>query len=96
MSSLLDKVKSSLKWKKNSEYCAEKLEITVDDYETLKKVLKTKDTVDVPFDPSLESSYNLDKGEARLSTIATEEPKSPEEIIKILNIDTTKWKLSQY
>jgi len=53
MSSLLDKVKSSLKWKKNSEYCAEKLEITVDDYETLKKVLKTKDTADVPFDPSL-------------------------------------------
>jgi len=96
MSSLLDRVKSSLKWKKTSEYCAEKLEITVDEYETLKGVIKTKDSTEAPFDSSLSSSYDLDKGEARLSTMASEEPKSPEEIIKILNIDTTKWKLSQY
>ena len=96
MSSLLDKVKSSLKWKKNAEYCAEKLEITVDDYETLKGIIKTKDIVEEPLDSCIESSYDLDKGEARISIVSSEEPKSPEEIIKILNIDTTQWKLSQY
>ena len=96
MSSLLDKVKSSLKWKKNAEYCAEKLEITVDDYETLKDLIKTKNNAEEQVDSSIESSYDLDKGEARISIVSSEEPKSPEEIIKILNIDTTQWKLSQY
>lgn len=39
---------------------------------------------------------NMEKGECKITGISSEEPKSPEEIIEILNIDTTKWKLSQY
>lgn len=39
---------------------------------------------------------DLDKGECRITGISTSEPKSPEEIISVLNIDTSKWKLSQY
>ena len=31
-----------------------------------------------------------------METISSSEPKSPEEIINILNIDTTQWKLSSY
>ncbi len=31
-----------------------------------------------------------------MEAISASEPKSPEEIIDILNIDTTQWKLSSY
>ena len=39
---------------------------------------------------------DLETGTAKITAIASEEPRSAEEIIKILNIDTTRWKLSQY
>ena len=39
---------------------------------------------------------DLEAGTAKITAIATEEPRSAEEIIKILNIDTSRWKLSQY
>lgn len=39
---------------------------------------------------------NLERGECKIIGESTHEPKSAEEIIQILNIDTTKWKLSQY
>jgi hypothetical protein len=93
MDSLLEKIKASFKWKKNSEYCAEKLNITTSDYETLKEIVKTKELSDLN---SSSYEYNLEKGEAKMEAISTSEAKSPEEIIKVLNIDTTQWKLSSY
>ena len=39
---------------------------------------------------------DLETGTAKITAIACEEPRSAEEIIKLLNIDTTRWKLSQY
>lgn len=39
---------------------------------------------------------NLDAGTSKVTGISTVEPKTPEEIIKLLGIDTTKWKLSQF
>jgi hypothetical protein len=39
---------------------------------------------------------DLETGVSKISAISSVEPKSPEEIIKLLKIDTSKWKLSQY
>ena len=44
----------------------------------------------------VEFRENLEDGTAEIKGIAFAEPKSPEEIIRILKIDTTKWKLSSY
>ncbi len=44
----------------------------------------------------VEFKENLDAGTAEIKGIAFSEPKSPEEIIRILKIDTAKWKLSSY
>ena len=92
MDSLFEKIKVSLRWKKSSDYCAEKLNLTVEDYDRLKDIIKAEQLM------GSETSYecNLEKGEARLETISSSEPKSPEEIIDILNIDITQWKLSSY
>jgi hypothetical protein len=39
---------------------------------------------------------NLDKGERNLTLVTNREPLNPEEIIKLLKIDTTKWYLAGY
>jgi hypothetical protein len=44
----------------------------------------------------VEFRENLEDGTAEIKGIAFTEPKSPEEIIRILKIDTDKWKLSSY
>jgi len=98
MSNIRDRVLKSLKWKRSNKYCAERLGITVDEYRKLRsevyrdyKAGKIKKE-----EVNAEHSYDLEKGEARLSAKTKEEPKTPEEIIKLLKIDTTKWKLSSY
>jgi hypothetical protein len=42
------------------------------------------------------SHTDIDSGKVRLEAYSTTEPRTPEEIIEILNIDITKWRLSQY
>lgn len=44
----------------------------------------------------IETHQNLDNGTSKITGISSTEPKTPDEIIKILGIDTTKWKLSQF
>jgi len=44
----------------------------------------------------VEFKENLEEGTAEIKGIAFAEPKSAEEIIRILKIDTDKWKLSSY
>ena len=88
MNLLESKVLSSLKWKKSIKECAKKLGITIDDYCKIKQKL-------ISGDEKL-NHYNLEKGEAKLNCVSLHEPKSPNEIIKILNIDISEWKLSQY
>ena len=93
MDSILEKIKASFKWKKTSDYCADKLGITVEDYEVLKDMVKARLLQE---SGSTSYEYNIEKGEAKMEAISSSEPKSPEEIIDILNIDTTQWKLSSY
>lgn len=44
----------------------------------------------------VEFREDLEAGTAEIKGIAFSEPKSPEEIVRILKIDTSKWKLSTY
>jgi hypothetical protein len=95
MSSLIDLVRQSLKWKQSAKNCAERIGIDVEDYLVLKNQL-----IEGYADPFVEGIVsvreNLNTNTKQLEAIATIEPKTPEEIIALLNIDTTKWKLSQY
>ena len=44
----------------------------------------------------LSSHADVDSGKLKLEVYSSTEPRTPEEIVKLLNIDTTKWRLSQY
>jgi len=105
MSNLKKQVLESFKWKKNSEYSANRIGIPVSKYEKLKKEVlndnrKTKKVnkffAKASKNSELVQTVDLEKGEAKISGSFSYEPKSAEEIIKLLKIDTTKWKLSQY
>ena len=85
MDSLFEKIKASFKWKKTSDYCAEKLDMTIEDYDKLKNIVKSQELLD---NSTTSYEYNLEKGEAKMETVSSSEPKTPEEIIDILNIDT--------
>ena len=100
---LKEKVKNALKWKKNSEYCAERLGITEEEFDKIKKEIyaeqkeKRKEEREMGYvTDDCTSSYDMENGQGKITGISNTEPKSPEEIIQILNIDTTQWKLSQY
>jgi hypothetical protein len=90
MEDLKKKVLESFEWKKNNSYCAKRIGISVSKYTKIKKQLKTG------ANPKFTSKVDLDKGSATYSIDCATEPKTPEEIVKLLKIDTTKWKLSNY
>lgn len=91
MNNLEKKVLESFKWKKGPTFCAAKIGISELEYSKIKSKIKRKN-----FRPQPTSYYNLDKGEAKLELVTGAQPKSPEEIIKLLNIDADVWKLSSY
>ena len=102
---LKQRIIESLKWKKHPMYCAAKLDITEKQYikikgEILQERKAEKKKVNF-FDKAatnsqLVESIDLEKGEGKISGTFDHEPKSAEEIILLLKIDTDKWKLSQY
>jgi hypothetical protein len=93
--SLQHKVYGTLKWKKSDEYCATKLGISLEEYKKIKqKVLETpppKITHKI-----IEFKEDVENGTAEIKGISSTEPRSAEEIIQLLKIDTNKWKLSSY
>lgn len=97
---LLEQVKNSLKWKKSNYYCAVKLGISIDKYKQLKKQVNFKFSEKIELPPYsnkvVEFKEDLEKGTAEIKGLSVHEPKSAEEIIEILKIDVTKWKLSSY
>jgi len=104
--SMLEKVRSALQWKKSAKRNAKRLGIPIEEYDYYRDIIREevdsnrknneKRRLEGVAATSYDSGYNLEKGEGRLSKIVEHEPKTPEEIIKILKIDTTKWKLSAY
>jgi len=81
--SLIQKVKHTLSWKKSDGYCAERLGIPLDRYKDLKQQLLSRSSKVTEWKESLE------EGKAEVKGISSTEPRSPEEIIRILKIDTS-------
>ena len=102
MKNIKNKVKDTFRWKKSADYCSKKLGISKSEFLRLKKEIQKewinkKKILGKKYNgTNADISVDLEKGEARISGRSTNEAKSAEEIITILNIDTTKWKLSQY
>ena len=96
MNELEKRVLHSFKWKKGVAYCAKKLGISESEYSKVKSKLRKKKQFERNDSLDVSQHYDLESGQAKLNTVAFHEPKSPEEIIKLLNIDTEKWRLSNY
>lgn len=97
MSSLLDRVRQSLKWKKTAQLCADRIGISVEDYLALKSIVSDDTITDTGIRTGVMSeNVNLEEGSSKIEAISSTEPKTPEDIIEILGIDTNEWKLSQY
>lgn len=105
MKNLKQQVAESLRWKKNVTYSAARLGISEKEYIRIKREIlneKGKDRRKNKFftvaskNAELAEAIDLEKGEGKISGTFNYEPKSAEEIIKLLKIDTTVWKLSQY
>jgi len=101
MGNLKQRVIETLKWKKDPMYCAAKLNITEKQYIKLKKEVRQDTKRNKKYaTPSgknkLTESIDLEKGTGEVTGTFDHEPKSSDEIIELLKIDTTKWKLSQY
>ena len=95
--SLHQKVYGSLRWKRSDTYCASKLGILLEEYKKLKKeVLLSPPSPTVATNKITEWKENLEAGTAEIKAFAVCEPRTAEEIIELLKIDTTKWKLSSY
>jgi len=105
-SELLDKVYKSLKWKQSDHKSAKRLGIDILKYRELKQLAisnKVKSNpnvstskVDTSHPGVFDYKYAIEKGQAEYKAISTEEPKTSEDIEKLLNLDTTKWRLSSY
>lgn len=96
---LLDQVKNSLKWKKSNKEVAAKLGISVEKYKQLKRQVNFRfgEIIEHPkSNRVVEFKEDLDGGTAEIKGVSVTEPKSAEEIIALLKIDTAKWKLSSY
>lgn len=97
---LKDQVRLSLKWKKSDEICADRLRLNLELYKKIKQEIKLEKYLQPPVEVTkekvVEFKENLTSGTAEIKGITLSEPKSPQEIERILKIDTTKWKLSSY
>jgi hypothetical protein len=95
---LIEQVKQSLKWKRSNHFCATKLGISIEKYKELKRQLFfSNSTVDtISKNKVTEFKEDLENGTAEIKGLSITEPRTPEEIIELLKIDTTKWKLSSY
>jgi hypothetical protein len=132
---VINEVYDSLRWKKNDEFCADKLGMTLEKYQEVKaQILEVKNLTREETDEMMKNiisarllqlsdeHYNtvrkteseilqglkgskekviefkedLENGTALIKGIASAEPRSPEEIIRVLKIDTNKWKLGVY
>lgn len=102
---LKQRVLDSLKWKKHPKISASRLGIPESQYRKIKKEIlaerKKEKKKSIFFNKAANSaqlveSIDLEKGEGKLSGTFDHEPKSAEEIIRLLKIDTKIWRLSSY
>lgn len=101
MSDIKSLVRKGMLWKQSPEVTAKRLGISVSLYTRIKKEIKEDNKSNrrikrLKHNPNINQEVNLTKGQAKISGDFSYEPKNAEEIISLLKIDTTKWKLSQY
>lgn len=82
-----------IKSKKSNKYSANRIGVSIEEWINLKNHYKNENLIKQKI---TEFSENLNEGTAKYSGISYVEPKSAEDIEKILKIDTDKWKLSTY
>jgi hypothetical protein len=97
---LVEQVKAALKWKRSSADTAAKLGISLEKYLEIRKLIQFTEVPVVSLyskaSKVVEWKEDLDKGTAEIKGFAVREPRTAEEIIELLKIDTAKWKLSSY
>ena len=105
MEDIKQKVINSLRWKKSTAVSARRCNMTEEEYIKVKKQIfkerKSKRKKSLFFNKVIDNAQiteaiDLEKGEGKISGTFDHEPKSAEEIIQLLKIDTDRWKLSQY
>ena len=79
--SLKEKIKNALKWKKNSEYCAERLGITEEEFDKVKKEIqaeereKRKEEREMGYaTDDCTSSYDIESGQGKITGLSQTEP----------------------
>lgn len=92
---LLKKVKKAFYWKKSSKETARRLGITEEEYLNLRQELNLEYN-NKPSNSTYEYKQDLKSGITTYKLTSSTEPKTPEEIIELLKLDSTKWKLSSY
>jgi hypothetical protein len=95
---LIEQVKQSLKWKRSNHFCATKLGVSIEKYKELKRQLLFSNSTGntISKNKVTEFKEDLENGTAEIKGLSLTEPRTPEEIIELLKIDTKKWKLSSY
>lgn len=96
---IIERVKQSIRWKQSNQYCATKLGISLDKYKEIKRHILFDEVYEeekVSKSKIIEFKENLDSGTAEIKALSALQPKTSEEIIELLKLDTTKWKLSTY
>lgn len=97
--SISELVAQSINWKKSNAYCADKLGLSLVQYKKLKRQVLTNqmfnaDAPDLAY--GIEIEENVKEGTAKITGTTTEQPQSAEEIIKVLQIDLSKWELNRF
>lgn len=91
------KVAESLKWKKNDNYCATKLGMSLEDYQSTKRTLKKLQEEEVELESFNEGySEDLTSHTAEYKVQTDHCPKSSEEIERMIRLDKSKWKILKY
>ena len=101
MDGLKKLVLDSLKHKKSPEISAKRCGISVEEWLEVRRQIREEDSRKREIekfedDGNYSQAINLESGEARFNAKTDVEPKSANEIIKLLKIDTNVWKLSSY
>ena len=101
MKSLKQLVLDSLKQKKSPEISARRCGISVEEWLEVRQQIREEDARRREIQKTEEEgdytqAVNVESGEAKFQAKTDKEPKSAEEIIKLLKIDTNIWKLSSY
>lgn len=97
--SINELVAQSITWKKSNAYCANRLGLSLVQYKKLKRQVLTNqmfnaDAPDLAY--GIEIEENVKDGTAKITGTTTEQPQSAEEIIKVLQIDLSKWELNRF